>query len=107
MLLDAIGSHAVQSYFNFANPLDAGRDVHQELKILGKRRICQIHCSDTDGYLLEKDPKIDLKKVKQTLDEMKWGGWLVIERSRDKNDVHNVKGNFGANTAYVKSIFQP
>lgn len=105
-LLDDIGSHAVQSYFNFANALDNGRDVNTELKTLGKKRICQIHCTDTDGVWLQNDPKIDMKKVKKTLDSMKWSGWLVIERSRDKNDVKNVKGNFSANTAYVKSIFQ-
>jgi hypothetical protein len=44
--------------------------------------------------------------VKKTLDKMKWSGWLVIERSRDAKDPRNVKKNFGANTAYVKSIFQ-
>lgn len=37
---------------------------------------------------------------------MKWSGWLVIERSRDAKDVHNVKWNYSGNTAYVKSVFQ-
>jgi hypothetical protein len=37
---------------------------------------------------------------------MEWQGWLVIERSRDAKDARNVKGNFGANTAYLKSVFQ-
>ncbi len=105
-LLDDIGSNHIQSYFNFANAADNGRDICEELKTLGKKRICQIHCSDTDDVVLRYDPKIDLKKIKETLDKMKWSGWLVIERSRDKNDVHNVKGNFGANTEYVKSVFQ-
>jgi hypothetical protein len=44
--------------------------------------------------------------VKQTLDEMGWSGWLVIERSRKAGQGRDVKGNFGANTAYLKSIFQ-
>lgn len=105
-LLDEVGSHAVQSYFNFANALDNGRDVSEELKTLGKKRICQIHCTDTDGVWLQNDPKVDMKKVKQTLDKMKWNGWLVIERSRDAKDPRNVKWNFSANTAYVKSVFQ-
>ena len=35
-----------------------------------------------------------------------WTGWLVIERSRDAKEPTNVKKNFSANTAYVKSIFQ-
>jgi L-ribulose-5-phosphate 3-epimerase len=105
-LLDEVGSKAIKSYFNFANALDNGRDVSEELKILGKKRICQIHCSNTDGVWLQNDTKIDLKQVKKTLDKMKWEGWLVIERSRDAKDPRNVKWNFGANTAYVKSVFQ-
>lgn len=105
-LLEEIGSHAIKSYFNFANALQNGRDLHVELRTLGKDRICQIHCTNEDGVWLENDPKIDLKKVKQTLDEMGWSGWLVIERSRDATDPRNVKRNFGANAAYLKSVFQ-
>ncbi|WP_158827515.1 sugar phosphate isomerase/epimerase family protein [Mucilaginibacter lacusdianchii] len=105
-LLDEVGSPAIQSYFNFANALDNGRDVCEELKILGKKRICQIHCTNTDGVWLQNDTKVDLKKIKKTLDKMKWSGWLVIERSRDAKDPRNVKWNFSANAAYVKSIFQ-
>jgi hypothetical protein len=37
---------------------------------------------------------------------MKWRGWLVVERSRNAQDVRNVKGNFGTNVAYLKEIFQ-
>lgn len=105
-LLEEIGSPAVKCYFNFANALSAGRNVPDELKVIGKDRLCQIHASNEDGVWLENDPKIDMKKVKQTLDEMGWSGWLVIERSRDAKDSRNVKKNFGANTAYLKSIFQ-
>ena len=47
-----------------------------------------------------------MNAVKKTLDKMGWSGWLVIERSRDAKEPSNVKKNFGANTAYVKSIFQ-
>ena len=105
-LLDEIGSPAVKCYFNFSNAAGAGRNVPDELRIIGKDRLCQIHATDEDGVWLQNDPKIDLVKVKQTLDEMGWSGWLVIERSRDAKDSRNVKKNFGANTAYLKSVFQ-
>jgi L-ribulose-5-phosphate 3-epimerase len=105
-LLDEIGSPAVKSYFNFSNALQAGRDLIQELKTLGAKRICQIHCTDTDGVWLQNNPRIDMKEVKKTLDKMHWSGWLVIERSRDANDPRNVKKNFSANAAYMKSVFQ-
>ncbi|HLZ88831.1 MAG TPA: TIM barrel protein, partial [Puia sp.] len=106
-LLKDIGSPAIRSYFNFANALDAHRDLQKELQTLGKDNICQIHCTNTDGVWLQNDSAIDMRKVKATLDELGWRGWLVVERSRDAKDPHNVKKNFRANTHYVKSIFQP
>lgn len=105
-LLKDIGSRNVKSYFNFSNALKNGRDLSSELRILGKKNICQIHCTDDDGVWLENNPRIDMKRVKATLDDMGWSGWLVVERSRDANDPRNVKRNFSANTAYVKSVFQ-
>lgn len=106
-LLDEIGSPAVKSYFNFANALQNGRDVCAELKILGKDRIVQIHASNTDGVWLQNDRQVDLPKIKATLDELGWSGWLVIERSRDATRARDVKYNFSANAAYLKKIFQP
>ena len=105
-LLKDIGSPAVKSYFNFSNALKNGRDLYKELKTLGKKYIVQIHCTDDDGVWLENNTRLDLRKVKKTLDKMKWRGWLVIERSRDAREPNNVKKNFTANTLYVKSIFQ-
>jgi sugar phosphate isomerase/epimerase len=105
-LLDDVGSPAIKIYYNFENAIQNNRDLIEELKLLGKDRICQIHCTDKDGVWLQDDPEINMPKVKETLDSMGWSGWLVIERSRKASDSRNVKGNFGANTAYLKSIFQ-
>jgi sugar phosphate isomerase/epimerase len=105
-LLDEVGSPGVKCYFNFANAAKYHRDLSAELRTMGKDRICQIHCTNEDGVWLEHDPELDLPKVKQTLDDMGWSGWLVAERSRDQTDPRNVKRNFGANTAYLKRIFQ-
>ncbi len=105
-LLADIGSPAIRSYFNFANALQAKRDLLAELRTLGKERICQIHCTDEDGVWLQDNRRLDVRAVKRTLDDLGWGGWLVLERSRDARDSRNVKRNFGANTAYLKSIFQ-
>ncbi len=106
-LLKEIGSKGIKIYFKFQNALEAGRDVCTELKILGRDNLCDlIHCTDTDGVTLDKNTRLDMKKIKATLDSMGWSGWLVIERSRDASDVHNVKKNYGTNAAYLKSIFQ-
>ena len=105
-LLKEIGSKNIQIYFNFSNPLKEGRDLYAELRILGRKRICQMHATDEDGVWLQNNTRLDMNKVKQTLADISWEGWLVIERSRDAADPRNVKKNFGANTAYLKSVFQ-
>lgn len=105
-LLKEIDSPGIKIYFKFQNPLEAGRDIYNELQVLGKECICQIHCTDTDGVTLPNNERLDMVKIKEVLDEMGWSGWLVVERSRDANDVRNVKGNYGANVAYLKEIFQ-
>lgn len=105
-LLKEINSPAIKIYFNFSNPLKEGRDLIKELKILGKERISMIHATNKDSVWLQNDPQIDMYKVKKTLDEMGWSGWLVIERSRDANKARDTKYNYGANTTYLKKVFQ-
>jgi alpha-L-rhamnosidase len=105
-LIDKINSPAIKSYVNFSSILKRKGNIVRELKTLGKDRIIQIHASNTDGYWIENDPALNMQEIKATLDKMKWSGWLVVERSRDVNDVHNVKKNYGANVRYLKSVFQ-
>ena len=105
-LLKEINSPGIKIYFKFQNALENGRDLCKELKTLGKKRICQIHCTDTDGVTLPFNERLDMNRVKKTLDKMGWRGWLVVERSRDKDDVRNVKKNYGTNIEYLKQIFQ-
>lgn len=104
--LKEVNSPGVKIYYNLQDALDAGRDPMKELKTLGKDNICQIHLSNTDGYNLKDDPAVDLPAIKAALDKMGWSGWLVVERSRDKDHVRDVKRNFGNNVAYIKEVFQ-
>ena len=105
-LIDQINSPAIRSYVNFSAILKRNGNIINELQTLGKSRIIQIHASNTDGFWIENDPALNMKEIKAVLDKMGWSGWLVIERSRDVNDVHNVKRNYGANVRYLKSVFQ-
>jgi len=105
-LLEEIGSPNIKISFNFANAIKNGKDISEELKTLGRDNIAQIHASNTDGVWIENDKAIDLPKIKKTLDDMYWKGWLIIERSRDTTQVRNVKGNYGANVGYLKQILQ-
>lgn len=104
--LEQIDSRHIKSSFNFANAISNGKDISSELEILGKKHIAQIHASNTDGELIENDSMLDMPKIKKTLDKMNWKGWLIVERSRDTDHVHDRKANYGGNVAYLKSIFQ-
>ena len=105
-LLKEVESKGIKIYYNLQDAVDQGLCPCKELKKLGRENVAQIHASLTDSVTLDKDPRIDLRKVKKTLDRMKWSGWLVVERSRNAKDVRNVRGNFGTNVAYLKEIFQ-
>lgn len=105
-LLKEVDSRGIQIYYNLQDAVDQGLDPSKELKKLGAARIAQIHASLTDSVTLDEDPRIDLHRVRRTLDKIGWSGWLVVERSRNAKDVRNVKGNFGRNVAYLKKIFQ-
>lgn len=104
-LLEQINSEGIQIYFSVQEALDNKRDLYKELKTLGRKRICQIHISETDGVTLPHSKNIDMHRVKEQLDKMGWSGWLVVERSRDAGDVRNVKKNFGMNIRYLKLEF--
>ena len=105
-LLKEIDSPGIKLYYNLQDAVDQKRDPCKELKKLGRERIAQIHASLTDSVTLDKDPRIDMRRIKKTLDKMRWTGWLVVERSRNAQDVRNVRGNFSTNVAYLKEIFQ-
>lgn len=105
-LLEEVGNRNIKIAFNFANAIKNGRDISKELKTLGRDNIGEIHASNTDGHWIENDPAIDLPKIKKTLDNMHWKGWLIVERSRDTTDVHNVVKNYGANVKYLKQVFK-
>jgi sugar phosphate isomerase/epimerase len=105
-LLKEIGSKGIKIYYKFQNALENNRDINSELKTLGRKRICQIHCTDTDGVTLRHNTRLDLPSVVKTLRRMHWSGWLVVERSRNKDDVRNVQANYGDNAAYIKEVIK-
>ena len=104
-LLKEVGSDGIKVYYNLQDAIDQGLDPAKELKRLGACRVAQIHASLTDSVTLDRDPRIDMPRLKRTLDKMGWRGWLVVERSRDVKDIKNVKANYSTNVAYIKKVF--
>lgn len=105
-LLDEINSDGIKIFYKFQTAIENKRDIAKEIKTLGKDRICAIHASNTDGVWLRNDKAVKIKKIKKALDKAGWSGWLFVERSRDVNQVRNVKKNYGENVKYLKEIMQ-
>ncbi len=81
-ILDAVGSPAVQVYYDVCNMTAQGYDIFRDMRRLGRARICEIHLKE-NGSLLGQGT-VDLKKVKDTLDDLDWNGWLIIEGATAK-----------------------
>lgn len=100
-ILDAVGSPAVQVYYDVANMHYSGYDIYKELRQIGRARICQIHAKER-GVLLGKGP-IDFTKVKAALDDIGWTGWLVIEGATERG--RSMEDCYRANQKFLRSVF--
>jgi sugar phosphate isomerase/epimerase len=76
-ILEAVGSPAVQVYYDVANAAQMGYDPGTEIRLLGKPRVCELHAKE-NGFLLGRG-RVDFRKVRQALDDIGFSGWIQIE----------------------------
>ncbi len=76
-IIDAVASPAVKVYYDVCNASVMGYDIYQEMRDLGTKQICEVHIKE-NGFLIGQG-KIDMKRVRQTLDEIGYQGWLQLE----------------------------
>ena len=104
-LLREVNSEGIAIFYKLQTAVELGLDICADLRKLGAKNICAIHATNTDAHWLQDDKAIDLPRIRQTLDDMQWQGWLFVERSRDTTMVRDVKMNYGANVKYIKDVF--
>ena len=107
--LDAVGSPAVRAFYNPGVGLEHKLDVYADLKSLGKDRICALHLEQgsvppEDFERRLGDGLIDFRKLRETLLEMDWSGWMSIARSRLKGTT-SADTNMAANGKFVHDLF--
>jgi sugar phosphate isomerase/epimerase len=100
-ILDAVGSPAVQVYYDVANMENQGYDLYQEIRRLGRDRICQVHCKE-NGFLLGQG-RVDFVKVREALNDIGWSGWLIIEGAAPSGKP--VPDCYVLNQKYLRSLF--
>jgi L-ribulose-5-phosphate 3-epimerase len=97
-LIERIGSPAVKVYYDVGNSTDKGRDVPKEIRALGKL-ICEFHFKD--GKHLLGRGRIDFKKVRNALDDIRYSGWLQIEAAAP----NAVVTDYTAQLKYLRGLF--
>ncbi len=76
-IMDRVGSKNVLVYYDVGNSTKAGFDPAQEIRWLGKDRICQIHLKDNPHWLGE--GPIQFAPILQAIRDIGWGGWVNLE----------------------------
>ena len=76
-IMDRVGSKNVLVYYDVGNSTKAGFDPAQEIRWLGKDRICQIHLKDNPHWLGE--GPIQFVPILQAIKDIGWGGWANLE----------------------------
>ncbi|MBC3790221.1 sugar phosphate isomerase/epimerase family protein [Spirosoma utsteinense] len=100
-ILDAVGSPAVQVYYDVCNASVMGYDIAREIRLLGKNRICEFHLKE-NGHLLGQG-NVDLNQVKEALDDIGYTGWIHIEGAVPAGKP--MLESYIANNRTVRSLF--
>ena len=78
-ILQRVSSPAVRVYYDVANSQDAGYPILDEIRTLGAR-IVEVHAKDTKD--LYGKGSIDFPAVRKALEDIGYGGWLVMEGTK-------------------------
>lgn len=100
-IIEEVGSTHVQVYYDVANATEMGYDIYKEIRQLGVRYICEVHAKE-NGALLGQG-KIDFPSVRNTLDEIGYEGWVVLEGGVPAG--MGVEEAYSANVRYIRSVF--
>ncbi len=99
-IMDRSRSRNVLVYYDVGNSTRAGFDVVDEIRWLGKDRICQIHLKDNPYYLGE--GSIPFPAVAQAIRDIGFRGWCNLE-----TDVHpgaQVEADMMRNLDYIRKL---
>ena len=92
-------SPAVLTYYDVGNSTQNGFDVVEEIRWLGRERICEVHLKDNPNYLGE--GKIDFVAVLDALEDIGFDKWAQLETS---NPSKNVEADMGRNLGFVRKL---
>lgn len=84
-ILDQVGSPALKIWYDIGNATNQYKvDPAQEIRQLGRERICQFHFKDT-GYLGE--GAVNVKAALEALNDIRYEGYVTLETPAPSKDL--------------------
>lgn len=83
-IIERAGSDIVQVYYDIANSTTNGYDVPNEIRMLGNKRICEIHLKDNGKDVTRFDmpnAEIDWTKIGKACKDIGYDKWYCLEES--------------------------
>jgi L-ribulose-5-phosphate 3-epimerase len=96
--VDRISSHAFKIWYDVGNSTYNGYDVPNEIRMLGRERICQFHFKDK-GYLGQGAVKFE--PILTAIDEIGFKGYANLETTSPSG---NVEQDTRRNLAYLQNL---
>jgi sugar phosphate isomerase/epimerase len=100
-IMEAVESPNIQVYYDLANSHKMGYDIYEEIRWLGKERICEFHAKE-NGYLLGQG-NIELEEVRKAMDDIGYEGWIQIEGALPKGA--DLMESYIENVRVMREIF--
>ncbi|MFL6351684.1 MAG: sugar phosphate isomerase/epimerase family protein [Bryobacteraceae bacterium] len=98
-IIELSRSKNVLVYYDVGNSTKAGFDVAQEIRWLGKDRICQFHFKDNPHFLGE--GAIQFTAVVQAIRDIGWSGWVNLETDARPG---SLDADMRRNLSYIRRV---
>ncbi|WP_373399999.1 TIM barrel protein [Algoriphagus halophilus] len=104
-IIDSVGSNSVKIYYDFRNSADAGHPIYEEIPLLAKEYICEIHIKENGKLLGEGD--LDWARIGELLSKSNYvgSGYMQIEWSTPKGA--DIVKAYQHNLAFVNKNLNP
>jgi sugar phosphate isomerase/epimerase len=98
-IMERSKSPAVLTYYDVGNSTTNGFDVVEEIRWLGRGRICEVHLKDNPHFLGQ--GRIDFVAIVRALGAIGFDGWAQLETECPTGDV---AADMGQNLRYVRGL---
>ncbi len=100
-IMERSKSPAVLTYYDVGNSTGNGFNVVEEIRWLGRSRICEVHLKDNPNYLGK--GKIDFPAVIDVLAEIGFDKWAQLETSSPSG---SIEGDMAINLKFIREIIE-